>query len=130
MKKRRGDSLLTWTIILAVASASFILMRGFFKDALRHKVEDVSAYLLWNQTNSLLPNGTSYAPIESETAAKQITYTNQSQSVQKVERKVTDVTAKSYEYSVVSTDERSASASAEDGAEHIVKTIDISTVVP
>ncbi len=122
--------MLTWTIVLAVVSASFIFMRGFFKDALRHKVEDVSAYLLWNQTNTLLPNGTSYAPIESETATKQIAYTNQRQTTQKVERKEADVTAKFYEHSTISSGERSASASAEEGAEHILKTVDVSTAVP
>lgn len=122
MNKKRGDSLLNWTIVLAVASASFLLMRNVFKDALRHKIEAVSVYMLWN--------GTNYTPPENDVAVSALSRAHQSQTVKQVEVKDPAVAAKIYDHTNVAMDERSASVSAEDGAEDVVKGIDISTIVP
>lgn len=121
MSKIRGDSLLHWAIVLAVVSASFILVRTYLKDVLRHKVEGVSAYLLWK--------GTNYTPLESEAATKAVSYSSQSQRAQQVERKDKAVTARFYDYSNITTGERAYSVSAEDGAQHELKTVNLSTII-
>ncbi|MDD5155806.1 MAG: hypothetical protein PHF11_04895 [Candidatus Omnitrophica bacterium] len=122
MAKIRGDSLIQWTIVIAAVSASFILVRTYFKDALRRKVETASAYLLWN--------GTSYAPQESSEASKAITYSNQSQTSRQVERKDAQAIARFYDYGNVTSSETSYSASAEEGAGHILKNVNVSAIAP
>lgn len=115
--KNRGDSLLTWTIVMAVMIASILVIRAPLKRSIQSRVTGVADYAFWRAWG--LPSQQHKDDLSSKSKAS----SSQTQASEQTEEGA-GFTYKSETKTGESPDEY-ISVSVEQGAEGLLKTIDL-----
>ena len=119
MRRNKGHSLTAWVVTFGVIVAAVLIVRVPIKNALQSKVMGATDYMLWKkygqETQQYKGEDTSFVKTISE---------------QKLS--VTQSESKGYVSSTISSasKEDTASSGVEEGAEPVLKTIDLNEIMP
>lgn len=122
-----------WVIIVALMTATLAYVRTYLKRGIQVKTMTFADYAFWQKWDSSLQDQDKLNALKAnlgDTASKSKSISSQGQTVTQVEQKRPEKKPTFYTHVVTpeATTEKTASASTEEGAEPLLKTVDINPV--